>query len=98
MWEVADAAVHKYEGGYSAYVLAKAQRARIAGAAEQRRRNLLRKELAWLRRGAPARTAKPKFRVEAANVLIATEPAPRDSVELSRLATARAGPDRGGSA
>jgi ABC transport system ATP-binding/permease protein len=91
MWEVADAAVHKYEGGYSAYVLAKAQRARIADATERRRRNLLRKELAWLRRGAPARTAKPKFRVEAANALITGEPAPRDTVELTRLATARLG-------
>ena len=66
-WEVADGQVHAYEGGYSAYVLARAERARIAEAADQRRRNLLRKELAWLRRGPPARTSKPKFRVEAAD-------------------------------
>ena len=90
-WEVADGQVHAYEGGYSAYVLARAERARIADAADQRRRNLLRKELAWLRRGPPARTSKPKFRVEAAAALIAGEPPPRDSVELSRLATARLG-------
>jgi ABC transport system ATP-binding/permease protein len=90
-WEVADGRVHSYEGGYSAYVLARAERARIAEAADQRRRNLLRKELAWLRRGPPARTSKPKFRIEAATALIEGEPAPRDSVELSRLATARLG-------
>jgi ATP-binding cassette subfamily F protein uup len=83
--------VHSYEGGYSAYVLARAERARIAEAADQRRRNLLRKELAWLRRGPPARTSKPRFRIEAAAALIEGEPAPRDSVELSRLATARLG-------
>jgi ATP-binding cassette subfamily F protein uup len=90
-WEVADGRVHSYEGGYSAYVLARAERARIAEAADQRRRNLLRKELAWLRRGPPARTSKPKFRIEAAAALIEGEPAPRDGVELSRLATARLG-------
>jgi len=90
-WDVADGRVHSYEGGYSAYVLARAERARIAEAADQRRRNLLRKELAWLRRGPPARTSKPKFRIEAATALIEGEPAPRDSVELSRLATARLG-------
>ena len=90
-WEVADGQVHAYEGGYSAYVLAKAERARLAMAADQRRRNLLRKELAWLRRGPPARTSKPKFRIDAATALIADEPAPRDGVELSRLATARLG-------
>ena len=90
-WEVADGRVHSYEGGYSAYVLARAERARIADAADQRRRNLLRKELAWLRRGPPARTSKPKFRIEAATALIEDEPAPRDSVELSRLAAARLG-------
>ena len=90
-WEVADGQVHAYEGGYSAYVLARAERARIADAADQRRRNLLRKELAWLRRGPAARTSKPKFRVEAAAALIAGEPPPRDSAELSRLATARLG-------
>jgi ATP-binding cassette subfamily F protein uup len=90
-WEVADGRVHSYEGGYSAYVLARAERARIADAADQRRRNLLRKELAWLRRGPPARTSKPKFRIDAATALIEGEPAPRDTVELSRLATARLG-------
>jgi ATP-binding cassette subfamily F protein uup len=90
-WEVADGKVHVYDGGYSAYVLAKAERARQAAAADQRRKNLLRKELAWLRRGAPARTSKPKFRLDAAAALIADEPAPRDGVELSRLAAARLG-------
>jgi ATP-binding cassette subfamily F protein uup len=90
-WEVADGHVYSYEGGYSAYVLARAERARIADATDARRRNLLRKELAWLRRGPQARTSKPKFRVEAATALIAGEPPPRDSVELSRLATARLG-------
>ena len=90
-WEIAAGQVHAYEGGYSAYVLAKAERARIAAAADQRRRNLLRKELAWLRRGPPARTSKPKFRIEAASALIADEPPARDSVELARLAATRLG-------
>jgi ATP-binding cassette subfamily F protein uup len=90
-WEVAGGQVHAYEGGYSAYVLAKAERARIAAAMDQRHRNLLRKELAWLRRGPPARTSKPKFRIEAASALIADEPPARDSVELARLATTRLG-------
>ena len=90
-WELADARLHSYDGGYSAYVLARAERARIADATQRRRRNLLRKELAWLRRGPPARTSKPRFRVEAANALIADEPAARDGVELVRLATARLG-------
>ena len=90
-WEVADGQVHSYEGGYSAYVLARAERARQAAAQDQRRRNLLRKELAWLRRGPPARTSKPRFRIEAATALISGEPAPRDGVELSRLAAARLG-------
>jgi ABC transport system ATP-binding/permease protein len=90
-WEVADGQVHSYEGGYSAYVLARAERARIVAAMDTRRRNLLRKELAWLRRGPPARTSKPKFRIDAANELIADEPPPRDGVELSRLAAARLG-------
>jgi ABC transport system ATP-binding/permease protein len=90
-WEVADGQVHRYEGGYSAYVLARAERARIAAAADQRRRNLLRKELAWLRRGPPARTSKPKFRIDAASALIADEPPLRDGVELERLAMARLG-------
>ena len=86
-WEVADGAVHQYEGGYAAYVLARAERDRQAAAREDRRRQLLRKELAWLRRGPPARTSKPKFRIEAANALIADEPEPRDRAELLRFAT-----------
>jgi ATP-binding cassette subfamily F protein uup len=90
-WELADARLHSYEGGYAAYVLARAERARIADAAQRRRRNLLRKELAWLRRGPPARTSKPRFRIEAANALIADEPVARNGVELARLATARLG-------
>lgn len=90
-WEVADGRVHAYEGGYSAYVLARAERARIAAADDQRRRNLLRKELAWLRRGPPARTSKPKFRIEAATALISDEPPPRDGIELTRIAAARLG-------
>jgi ATP-binding cassette subfamily F protein uup len=90
-WEVAGGRVHAYEGGYSAFVLARAERARIADADWDRRQNLLRKELAWLRRGAPARTSKPKFRIEAANALIATEPPARDSAELTRFASARLG-------
>jgi ATP-binding cassette subfamily F protein uup len=90
-WEVADGAVHDYEGGYSAYVLARAERARIAAADESRRQNLLRKELAWLRRGPPARTSKPRFRIDAANALIADEPPLRDNVELLRFASARLG-------
>ena len=90
-WDLADARLHSYEGGYAAYVLARAERARIADAAQRRRRNLLRKELAWLRRGPPARTSKPRFRIEAANALIADEPVARNGVELARLATARLG-------
>ncbi len=90
-WELADGQVHSYDGGYSAYVLAKAERARLAAANEARRQNLLRKELAWLRRGPPARTSKPKFRIDAATALIADEPAARDGVELSRLAAVRLG-------
>jgi len=90
-WEVAGGQVHSYDGGYSAYVLARAERARISAAADARRRNLLRKELAWLRRGPPARTSKPKFRIEAATALIADEPPARDGVELHRLAAARLG-------
>ncbi|MGP7996303.1 MAG: ABC-F family ATP-binding cassette domain-containing protein [Streptosporangiaceae bacterium] len=90
-WELADGQLHTYDGGYAAYVLARAERARIAEATDRRRRNLLRKELAWLRRGPPARTSKPRFRIEAANALIAGEPPPRDGVELTRLATARLG-------
>ena len=90
-WEVVDQGVHQYEGGYSAYVLARAERDRQASAREDRRRQLVRKELAWLRRGPPARTSKPKFRIEAANELIADEPPARNTVELLRFATARLG-------
>jgi ATP-binding cassette subfamily F protein uup len=82
-----------YDGGYAAFVLAKAERQRQAAASEARRQNLMRKELAWLRRGAPARTSKPKFRIDAANELIADEPPPRDSLELQRFATQRLGKD-----
>ncbi|MCL2666343.1 MAG: ABC-F family ATP-binding cassette domain-containing protein [Micrococcales bacterium] len=92
-WEVHDRTVEPFDGGYAAYVLARVERDRQAAASEARRQNLLRKELAWLRRGAPARTSKPKFRIEAANRLIADVPAPRDRVELVRLATARLGKD-----
>ncbi len=90
-WEVTDGQVLSYEGGYSAYVLARAERARLAEAADRRRRSLLRKELAWLRRGPPARTSKPKFRIEAATALIEDEPAARDSVQLARIAAGRLG-------
>ncbi len=90
-WEVGRGTVERYEGGYAAYVLAKAERERQAAATEERRQNLMRKELAWLRRGAPARTSKPKFRVEAANQLIEDEPPPRDTVELVRFASSRLG-------
>jgi ATP-binding cassette subfamily F protein uup len=90
-WEVADGGVYQYEGGYSAYVLARAERDRQAATREDKRRQLVRKELAWLRRGPPARTSKPKFRIDAANALIADEPPARDRVELLRFATARLG-------
>jgi ATP-binding cassette subfamily F protein uup len=90
-WEVADGVVHRYEGGYAAYVLARAERDRQQSAREDRRRQLVRKELAWLRRGPPARTTKPKFRIEAANALIAEEPPARDRAELLRFASARLG-------
>jgi ATP-binding cassette subfamily F protein uup len=90
-WEVGGGAVASYDGGYAAYVLAKAERERTAAATEARRRNLLRKELAWLRRGPPARTSKPRFRIEAANALIADEPPPRESLLLRRTAAARLG-------
>jgi ATPase subunit of ABC transporter with duplicated ATPase domains len=92
-WEVHDGAVDGYEGGYAAYVLARAERDRIAAATNARRLNLMRKELAWLRRGPPARTSKPKFRIEAAQALIADEPPARDGVALTRMATARLGKD-----
>jgi ATP-binding cassette subfamily F protein uup len=90
-WEVDRGQVLSAEGGYSSYVLAQAERERSEEATERRRRNLARKELAWLQRGARARTTKAKFRVEAANTLIAAEPPARDTVELTRLATARLG-------
>ncbi|GAB3588471.1 ABC-F family ATP-binding cassette domain-containing protein [Calidifontibacter terrae] len=92
-WEVLDGRVEQYDGGYAAYVLAKTERARVAATTEERRQNLLRKELAWLQRGAPARTSKPKFRIDAANELIAGEPDPRNEVELVRFATTRLGKD-----
>ncbi len=92
-WEVHDGAVDTYEGGYAAFVLAKAERQRQASATETRRRNLVRKELAWLRRGPPARTSKPKFRIEAASALIDDEPPARDRLELQRFATQRLGKD-----
>ncbi|AZQ77980.1 ABC-F family ATP-binding cassette domain-containing protein [Flaviflexus ciconiae] len=85
--------VEQYEGGYAAYILARAERERMRNQAEAKRANLLRKELAWLRRGAPARTSKPKFRIDAANDLIADEPPPRDSIHLEKMATARLGKD-----
>ena len=92
-WEVHDGMVDAYDGGYAAYVLARAERMRTAAGTEARRRNLMRKELAWLRRGPPARTSKPKFRIQAANDLIANEPPPRDSLTLQRFATSRLGKD-----
>jgi ATP-binding cassette subfamily F protein uup len=90
-WEVVLGKVEEYDGGYSAFVLAKAERSRQANVLDARRNNLIRKELAWLRRGAPARTTKPKFRVDAANELISAEPAPRDSTELLKFALNRLG-------
>jgi ABC transport system ATP-binding/permease protein len=90
-WEVSDGKVHQYEGGYAAYVLARAECDRQEAAREGRRQQLLRKELAWLGRGPPARTTKPKFRIEAANALIADEPQARDRAELLRFATSRLG-------
>ena len=93
IWEVHDGVVDSYDGGYAAYVLARAERARQAAGMATRRKNLLRKELAWLRRGPPARTSKPRFRIDAANMLIADEPPPRDRLELQQLATRRLGKD-----
>lgn len=92
-WEVFGGQIEPFEGGYAAYIQQRAERNRQAQAIEARRQNLLRKELAWLGRGAPARTAKPKFRIDAALELIANEPPPRDTLELSKLATARLGKD-----
>ncbi|WP_030343995.1 ABC-F family ATP-binding cassette domain-containing protein [Streptomyces californicus] len=91
MWDVQRGAVHEYEGGYSDYVFARAERERIASTEEAKRQNLMRKELAWLRRGAPARTSKPRYRIEAANELIADVPPPRDTSELMKFANARLG-------
>jgi len=93
IWEVHDGIVEASEGGYAAYVLARAERARLAAQGAEKRANVLRKELAWLRRGAPARTSKPRFRIDAATALIADEPPPRDNVALTKLATARLGKD-----
>lgn len=92
-WEVHDGIVEPFEGGYAAYVLQRVERDRMAAASEAKRQNLMRKELAWLRRGAPARTSKPKFRIDAANELIANEPPVRNPVELNRLAVSRLGKD-----
>ncbi|MFJ2853127.1 ABC-F family ATP-binding cassette domain-containing protein [Streptomyces rubiginosohelvolus] len=91
MWDVQRGVVHEYEGGYSDYVFARAERERIAATEETKRQNLMRKELAWLRRGAPARTSKPRYRIEAANELIADVPPPRDTSELMKFANARLG-------
>ena len=90
-WEVVDGRVDGYDGGYADWVYARAERLRLATATEQRRRNLARKELAWLRRGPPARSSKPRYRIEAAEALIADEPAPRDTVELAAFARRRLG-------
>ncbi|MGW6461573.1 ABC-F family ATP-binding cassette domain-containing protein [Streptomyces sp. NPDC055078] len=91
MWDVQRGDVYEYEGGYSDYVFARAERERIAATEEAKRQNLMRKELAWLRRGAPARTSKPRYRIEAANELIADVPPPRDTSELMKFAGARLG-------
>jgi ATP-binding cassette subfamily F protein uup len=90
-WEVHDGVVDAYEGGYSSYVLARAERDRMASTAEQKRLQLVKKELAWLRRGPPARTSKPQFRIDAANALIADEPPARDDIALQRFSAARLG-------
>ena len=92
-WEVHDGIVEPFEGGYAAYVLQRVERDRMAAAAEAKRQNLMRKELAWLRRGAPARTSKPKFRIDAANQLISDVPPVRNPIELQAMAVARLGKD-----
>lgn len=92
-WEVHDQIIEPFEGGYAAYILQRVERDRMAAASESKRQNLMRKELAWLRRGAPARTAKPKFRIEAANQLIENEPPVRDKIQLSQMASQRLGKD-----
>ena len=91
IWEVVEGKVLEYEGGYSAFVLSKAERSRQASVEDSKRNMLIRKELAWLRRGAPARTSKPKFRIDAANTLIANEPPPRNEAELLNFAANRLG-------
>jgi ATPase subunit of ABC transporter with duplicated ATPase domains len=93
IWEVHDGVVDAYDGGYAAYVLARAERARQAAGMAARRKNLLTKELAWLRRGAPARTSKPKFRIDAATTLIENEPPPRDKFALESFSLSRLGKD-----
>ncbi|XVV04574.1 ABC-F family ATP-binding cassette domain-containing protein [Actinosynnema sp. CA-248983] len=90
-WEVVGGRVEQYEGGYADWIFARAERARLADAVEEKRRNLARKELAWLRRGAPARTSKPRYRIEAAEALISDVPPPRDNVELLAFAKRRLG-------
>ncbi|MGC4771242.1 ABC-F family ATP-binding cassette domain-containing protein [Micromonospora sp. DT44] len=90
-WEVADQTVRAYEGGFAAWTLARVERERVAAATEARRQNLLRKEIAWLRRGPPARTSKPQFRIDAANALIADVPPARDTMSLQRMAVSRLG-------
>ena len=92
-WEVHDRLIEPFEGGYAAYILQRVERDQMAAASESKRQNLMRKELAWLRRGAPARSTKPKFRIDAANELIANEPPVRDSVALSSMAMQRLGKD-----
>ncbi|HEV7906870.1 MAG TPA: ATP-binding cassette domain-containing protein [Pseudonocardiaceae bacterium] len=90
-WEVVGGRVEQYEGGYADWIFARAERARLADTLEEKRRNLARKELAWLRRGAPARTSKPRYRIDAAEALISDVPAPRDTVELLAFAKRRLG-------
>jgi len=92
-WEVHDRIIEPFEGGYAAYILQRVERDQMAATIESKRQNLMKKELAWLRRGAPARTAKPKFRIDAANALIANEPPVRDSVSLASMAMQRLGKD-----
>lgn len=92
-WEVHDGIIEPFEGGYAAYILQRVERDRSAAVSEAKRQNLMKKELAWLRRGAPARTAKPKFRIEAANALIEDVPPIRNTVAMSQMATSRLGKD-----
>lgn len=92
-WEVHDRVIEPFEGGYAAYILQRVERDRMSSVVESKRQNLMKKELAWLRRGAPARTSKPKFRIDAANVLIENEPPPRDTVSMQSMAMQRLGKD-----